>query len=62
MVGASIKEIQTLTGYKTITMTARYAHLSPDTAASTCERMVVHNCMIEHAPKQAPDVNRPSGV
>jgi len=33
MAGVSIKEIQTLAGHKTITMAARYAHLSPDAAA-----------------------------
>lgn len=42
MAGVSIKEIQTLAGHKTITMAARYAHLSPDAAASASERMVVH--------------------
>jgi len=41
MAGVSIKEIQTLAGHKTITMAARYAHLSPDAAASASERMVV---------------------
>lgn len=40
MAGVSIKEIQTLAGHKTITMAARYAHLSPDAAASASERMV----------------------
>lgn len=42
MAGVSIKEIQTLAGHKTITMAARYAHLSPDAAASASERMVMH--------------------
>lgn len=42
MAGVSIKEIQTLAGHKTITMAARYAHLSPDAAASASERMVPH--------------------
>jgi hypothetical protein len=32
------KEIETLARHKTITMSARYAHLSPD-AASASERM-----------------------
>ena len=40
MAGVSIKEIQTLAGHKTITISARYAHLSPDAAASASERMV----------------------
>ncbi|MGB6831596.1 MAG: site-specific integrase [Terracidiphilus sp.] len=42
MAGVSLKEIQTLAGHKTITMAARYAHLSPDAAASASERMVLH--------------------
>ncbi len=42
MAGVSIKEIQTLAGHKTITMAARYAHLSPEAAASASERMVLH--------------------
>jgi integrase len=41
MAGVSIKEIQTLAGHKTITMAARYAHLSPEAAASASERMVM---------------------
>jgi integrase len=40
--GVSIKEIQTLAGHKTITMAARYAHLSPEVTASASERMVAH--------------------
>ena len=43
MAGVSLKEIQTLAGHKTITMAARYAHLSPDAAASASERMVLHD-------------------
>jgi integrase len=41
--GVSIKEIQTLAGHKTITMAARYAHLSPEVTASASERMVAHS-------------------
>ena len=41
MAGVSIKEIQTLAGHKTITMAARYAHLSPEATASASERMVI---------------------
>jgi site-specific recombinase XerD len=41
MAGVSIKEIQTLTGHKTITIAARYAHLSPDAAAVASGRMVM---------------------
>lgn len=40
LAGVSIKEIQELAGHKTITMAARYAHLSPDATASASERMV----------------------
>jgi integrase len=43
MAGVSLKEIQTLAGHKTITMAARYAHLSPDAAASASERMVMYS-------------------
>jgi len=39
--GVSIKEIQVLAGHKTIAMAARYAHLSPDVAASASERLVL---------------------
>jgi len=37
----SIKEIQVLAGHKTITMAARYAHLSPEATASASERLVI---------------------
>jgi len=40
MARVSIKEIQELAGHKTIAMSARYAHLSPDVTASASERMV----------------------
>jgi integrase len=40
MAGVSIKEIQVLAGHKTITMSARYAHLSPETTVTASERMV----------------------
>jgi integrase len=39
MKGATIKEIQELAGHKTITMSARYAHLSPDHKLSVIERL-----------------------
>lgn len=39
MKGATIKEIQELAGHKTITMSARYAHLSPDHKLSVIERI-----------------------
>jgi len=40
MAGVSIRQIQELSGHKTITMVARYAHLSPDATATASERMV----------------------
>jgi integrase len=41
MAGVSIKEIQALAGHKSITMSARYARLSPDVTASASERLVI---------------------
>lgn len=41
MAGVSTKEIQVLAGHKTITMAARYAHLSPEATASGSERLVI---------------------
>ena len=38
--GVSLKEIQVLAGHKSITMAARYAHLSPAATASATERLV----------------------
>jgi integrase len=39
MAGASIKEIQEAAGHKTITMSARYSHLSPEHQQSVVERI-----------------------
>lgn len=39
MAGASIKEIQELAGHKTISVSAKYAHLSPDHKLSVIERL-----------------------
>lgn len=39
--GVSMKAIQELATHKTITMTARYMHLTPQTTAAASERMVV---------------------
>jgi|ERR1035437_141523 integrase len=39
MRGAGIKEIQEAAGHKTITMSARYAHLSPDHMQSVVDRL-----------------------
>ena len=41
MAGVSIKEIQVLAGHKSITMSARYAHLAPEVAVSASERLVL---------------------
>jgi site-specific recombinase XerD len=40
MAGVSIKEIQVLAGHKTITMSAWYAHLSPEVTVTASKRMV----------------------
>lgn len=40
MAGVSIKEIQELAGHKTIAISARYAHLSPERTAAASERLV----------------------
>jgi integrase len=39
MAGASIKEIQELAGHKTITMSARYSHLSPEHRLSVIDKI-----------------------
>ena len=39
MAGASIKEIQEAAGHKSITMSARYSHLSPEHKLSVVERI-----------------------
>src|SRR5271168_996535 len=39
MAGATIKEIQELAGHKTITMSARYSHLSPEHRLSVIDRI-----------------------
>jgi integrase len=39
MAGATIKDIQELAGHKTITMSARYSHLSPDHKLSVIDRI-----------------------
>jgi integrase len=40
LAGASLREIQELAGHRTITMTVRYAHLSPEAVRSASERIV----------------------
>jgi integrase len=42
MAGASIKEIQEAAGHKSITMSARYSHLSPEHKLSVVERIASH--------------------
>ena len=41
LAGVSIKEIQVLAGHRSITMAARYAHLSPEASVSASERLVM---------------------
>ncbi|HVH85111.1 MAG TPA: tyrosine-type recombinase/integrase, partial [Terriglobales bacterium] len=43
MAGASIKEIQELAGHKTITMSARYSHLSREHRLSVIDRIATVN-------------------
>lgn len=40
LAGASMKEIQVLAGHRSITMAARYSHLSPEATVSASERLV----------------------
>lgn len=55
MAGASTKEIQEAAGHRTITMAARYAHLSPAHRLSVVERIAGKGSGNQHAPKQAPE-------
>ncbi len=41
LAGVSIKDIQVLAGHKSITMAARYSHLSPEASVSASERLVM---------------------
>lgn len=52
MAGASIKEIQELAGHKTITMSARYAHLSPDHKLSVIERIAATTSQLPTDPRK----------
>jgi integrase len=54
MAGASTKEIQEAAGHRTITMAARYAHLSPAHRLSVVERIAGAGSGDQHAPLQAP--------
>jgi site-specific recombinase XerD len=40
MAGVGLKEVQDLMGHKTISMTARYAHLSPEHKLTALETLV----------------------
>ena len=59
MAGTTIKEIQELAGHKTITMSARYAHLSPDHKLSVLDRITgtatenLNSHQNSHQPKTA---------
>jgi integrase len=50
MAGASTKEIQEAAGHRTITMAARYAHLSPAHRLSVVERIAGVGTRNQHAP------------
>jgi integrase len=54
MAGASTKEIQEAAGHRTITMAARYAHLSPAHRLSVVERIAGKLSGNQHAPVHAP--------
>jgi integrase len=41
LAGVSIKQIQQLAGHKSITMSARYSHLSPEASETASERLVI---------------------
>jgi site-specific recombinase XerD len=55
MAGASTKEIQEAAGHRTITMAARYAHLSPAHRLSVVERIAGKFSGNQHAPVHAPE-------
>jgi hypothetical protein len=56
MAGATIKEIQELAGHKTISMSARYAHLSPDHKLSVIER--ISGTATKQPAEQAPETQQ----
>jgi integrase len=57
MAGASIKEIQEAAGHKSISMSARYAHLSSEHKASVVDRIAGACLGNQHAPQHAPEVS-----
>src|SRR5665213_340972 len=68
MAGATIKEIQELAGHKTITMSARYAHFSPDHKLSVIDRIAAtatenaNSHQNSHQSKPATRTKRAKGV
>jgi integrase len=62
MAGASTKEIQEAAGHKTITMAARYSHLSPAHRLSVVERITGAGSKDEHAPQHAPAGNNVTAI
>jgi hypothetical protein len=56
MNGATIKEIQEAAGRKSITMSARYAHLTPKHKASVVDRIANVHSRIEPAPEDFEEV------
>lgn len=56
MAGATIKEIQEAAGHKSITMSARYSHLTPKHKASVVDKIASASLENEHAPQHAPKV------
>jgi hypothetical protein len=68
MAGVSIKEIQEAAGHKTITMSARYSHLSPEHKQSVVERIArtaqasPRHRGTQQEPKQGTKQKRPLGL
>jgi integrase len=52
MAGASLKTIQELAGHKTISMSARYSHLSPDHKQSEIERIAAAPAKVKEMPRR----------
>jgi integrase len=59
MAGASMKEIQTALGHKTITQASRYSHLSPQHTLSVIDRIADTHRASQHAPLHAPVARNP---
>jgi site-specific recombinase XerD len=52
MAGASLKTIQELAGHKTISMSERYSHLSPDHKQSEIERIASAPAKVAEMPRR----------